>query len=270
MQGIAEQEKTAPTTADRAQIHTKGLWELMKSGRITEEQYIARLVAERIEMSEQIEELRYDPLLEDFLSRRPFYQHLNEVIQSINHNPEPREPNRPFQGAVLLRFDLDDFKKANDESGGGHDFGDKVLQHVGKIIREHARRSKDFYGRPVTEQDQELIQADTKEAATTGRPGGDEIDVLLYDTNRSGATKVAEAIRLGLIDHPLKTPSGQSWYQTVSTGIALIEPGLTSAEVIKRADAAAYWAKKTGKNRTVIWREEMDKEPIILEHKLHS
>lgn len=241
---------------EKEKASLKAFIDKVRSGKITpeeEDQFIHTQAQKVVGLERQNEELLYDPLLEGFLIRRPFNQRLEQVIKDVNNNQaKPRKPGESFKGAVLVEFDLDNFRDAN--SIGGHPFGDEVLKHVAKIIREHVRRSKDIFGRPNEEQD--------KEPGTTGRPGGDEIAAILYDTDRFGATKVVEAIREELMDTPVKTPSGQSWYQTVSIGLAFIEPGqnLTAEEVTKRADIAAYKAKGGGKNQSVIYQEGMTKK----------
>lgn len=134
----------------------------------------------------------------------------------------------------LLMLDIDDFKKINDTYG--HQRGNVVLSKIGKIVLNNVRRS-DF----------------------PARYGGEELSVLLSNSNIEGVKKCAETIR-SLIEKEnyFMTDSGPLKV-TVSIGVAsfpLME--ITSAdEMIKLADAALYEAKRQGKNRVIIFNKEI-------------
>lgn len=128
---------------------------------------------------------------------------------------------RPF---ALLYLDLDDFKPVNDVYG--HKAGDRVLVETGRRIRRHLRR-----------------------VDTVARIGGDEFMVILDDT--SGPFE-AEVVARKLID-ALQAPIALGAH-TVRVGVSIgasFYPlsGITSDELIRRADQAMYDAKSSGKNR---------------------
>lgn len=124
----------------------------------------------------------------------------------------------------LILGDLDHFKRVND--GYGHNVGDIVLQ-------ETARR----LGSAVRAQD------------ALCRWGGEEILMLLPETDLDGAIHLAEKVRLSLADEPMLAGE-DSIPQTISLGVTNCHgrDGIESA--IKRADDALYQAKENGRNRT--------------------
>jgi diguanylate cyclase (GGDEF)-like protein len=122
--------------------------------------------------------------------------------------------------AVML--DLDHFKQVNDVYG--HEKGDEVLAAVGAALRDTLRES-DF----------------------VGRYGGEEFLILLPDTDRAGATVVAETIRAAV--ELVKIPDVERAV-TASLGIAVIpDDAGDSTKLIRTADKALFTAKAGGRNR---------------------
>lgn len=117
--------------------------------------------------------------------------------------------------AVLL-LDLDHFKAYNDEHG--HIAGDRLLQRATAAWRAQLRAS-------------DLL----------GRWGGEEFVVLLPDCAPGRAAQVAGRL-LGAV------PFGQ----TCSAGVAAWRAGQSSTDVVCRADAALYDAKRRGRARAVV------------------
>ena len=121
--------------------------------------------------------------------------------------------------AILL--DLDNFKKLNDNYG--HESGDRALALVGRIIGASIRAS-DF----------------------AARYGGEEVLVLLPDTDREGALLVAEKLR-GEIE---KTELSGIGSITASLGVAVLPTDAVEADdLLRKADRALYIAKQAGRNR---------------------
>jgi diguanylate cyclase (GGDEF)-like protein/PAS domain S-box-containing protein len=127
---------------------------------------------------------------------------------------------RPY-GVALLFVDLDDFKQVNDRFG--HATGDELLVEAGRRLTM-ATRHRDI----------------------VCRFGGDEFAVLLeVPTDRV----VASAITKRIVDafrQPF-TIGNEVVTLGASVGVAMGEPGLSSAELINRADSAMYDAKSETK-----------------------
>jgi diguanylate cyclase (GGDEF)-like protein len=125
----------------------------------------------------------------------------------------------------LLMIDLDQFKAVNDLRG--HLTGDMVLRQVGATLRAVARP--------------EDIPA---------RYGGEEMAMLLTDTDLDGASalalRVLKVLR-ELVHHDAAT--GEAFNVTCSIGLATLSGEDTTADaLIARADAALYAAKAAGRN----------------------
>jgi diguanylate cyclase (GGDEF)-like protein len=120
--------------------------------------------------------------------------------------------------------DLDHFKLINDRHG--HAVGDAVLRAVASVLTEAVR-----------------------EPVFVGRLGGEEFLIVLPETNLEAACQVAERIRVqvSVID------TGR-WFTdlrlTVSLGVTDSNAsGDSEAQMLRRADAALYFAKHGGRNR---------------------
>lgn len=129
---------------------------------------------------------------------------------------------RQDKPCALLMLDVDHFKKYNDAHG--HLAGDEVLVRVSKVIKDAIR----VMDRPV-------------------RYGGEEILVLLPDTDLDGAAEVGERIRGRLAEEFFA--GGRV---TVSIGVAVFpEHGESPEALIMSADSALYEAKHNGRDRVV-------------------
>jgi diguanylate cyclase (GGDEF)-like protein len=117
-------------------------------------------------------------------------------------------------------IDIDDFKQINDREG--HAAGDLVLVHVAQTIKR-----------------------DLRGVDLVARYGGEEFAVVLPETPLQGATVAGERIR--------EQVARANEHVTVSVGAA---EG-ADADILGRADAAMYQAKRTGKNRVVSWQPGM-------------
>lgn len=121
--------------------------------------------------------------------------------------------------AVAL-LDLDGFKEVNDRSS--HAEGDEVLRVVASTLRD-TLRSNDFLA----------------------RYGGDEFVVLLPDATLSSA----ESALRRTVDSVAELPPELSRQVTLSIGVVSIRPHESSSQVLARADASMYEAKRLGGNR---------------------
>jgi len=134
------------------------------------------------------------------------------------HRQEVAKCKRYGAPLSLILMDLDHFKNVNDEYG--HQAGDQVLSSVAEILREAIR-----------------------EADLAARWGGEEMAVLLPETDGEGADVVAEKLRRRIADHPFPAV-GQV---TASFGVATMtgEP----VDLVAAADKALYRSKANGRNR---------------------
>jgi len=127
----------------------------------------------------------------------------------------------------LVMLDIDHFKHVNDTYG--HQAGDKVIEQLAQLLREHARESD-----------------------VAGRYGGEEFGVVLSDTDQAGARIFAERLRQA-VEQLLVQYNSQDIRFTISLGVAdLSAPANDHAELIARADQALYTSKKTGRNRVTV------------------
>jgi diguanylate cyclase (GGDEF)-like protein len=186
---------------------------------------IAAQVAVKIDLGrahQQLNRLATTDGLTGLLNHRTFQHGFNMMLQ--------RESRR--QGSLsLLLCDIDYFKKINDTYG--HPFGDKVLQGVASILGKAARR-----------------------VDLTARYGGEEFALLLEGAGEKGAIKVAARIRKEIENTVFRHVQGPVRV-TISVGLAVSpEHGTDKALLLSRADQALYQAKKQGRNRVVVWRQE--------------
>ncbi len=127
----------------------------------------------------------------------------------------------------LVLFDIDHFKKVNDNFG--HPAGDAVLCHVVKLAQRELRAEDVF-----------------------ARYGGEEFAMLLRGVGPSGAVRAASRIRT-TIEANASQHEGRMISVTVSGGVAsLSETAERSAQtLVGRADARLYRAKHEGRNRMI-------------------
>ena len=164
--------------------------------------------------------LRYDSLT-GLYSRRTF----DEVFVR-----EVERANRYGKELSVLFFDLDDFKQVNDTFG--HLAGDAALEHVARIVMGEIR---------------------TIDIAS--RYGGEEIVVVLPETEKAAAFVVGERIREKVEEMKL-TYNDKIINLTISGGIATLPLDATDTKaLIANADIAVYKAKEEGKNNIVIYSE---------------
>tara|TARA_Y100001968_G_scaffold178107_1_gene163088 strand:- start:5623 stop:6846 length:1224 start_codon:yes stop_codon:yes gene_type:complete len=131
----------------------------------------------------------------------------------------------PYQFSLVL-IDLDHFKAVNDTYG--HVVGDRVLQGCGKALQEVVLRRSDF----------------------CARYGGEEMAVILADCAAEGAMKVAENLRASI--KTVRVKAGKKEIEvTASFGIAEGCDTDLAEDLIGRADAALYIAKRSGRDKVV-------------------
>ena len=124
---------------------------------------------------------------------------------------------------ALLMIDVDRFKGINDRFG--HPAGDRCLAAIAECIARRIRSSDVLF-----------------------RYGGEEFCVLLPRTGEDGARRLAERVRSAV--DALRIPAGEGTVRlSVSLGVAAAVPGDGAVELLAKADAALYRAKRSGRNR---------------------
>ncbi|MCR4279193.1 MAG: GGDEF domain-containing protein [Candidatus Zambryskibacteria bacterium] len=153
---------------------------------------------------------------------------IDQQAETGQHAASQRKERFGFRNLSIIFFDIDHFKKINDEYG--HDVGDMVLKKVASVIQSSLRTGD-----------------------TVARWGGEEIIVSLLGADERDATAKAEEIRqmvgsLIFANMPELTI-------TISAGVASSERGVKVIELEKRADKALYKAKQSGRNQVVMYSE---------------
>lgn len=134
----------------------------------------------------------------------------------------------------VIILDIDHFKKFNDTYG--HLAGDDCLRHVSAVLKKAAARSYDI----------------------VARYGGEEFVLIMPDTEKNGASKLAEQIRKDVEELAIPhSTSETAACVTVSLGVVTVSAtNIPEAEqIIALADEALYEAKLSGRNRIIIKSE---------------
>lgn len=136
----------------------------------------------------------------------------------------------------LVMIDLDHFKQVNDKYG--HPAGDDVLREFGRIIKKQ-KRENDF----------------------VFRYGGEEFSMLLVNTEAADTVHAIDRVRNEFNERIFKSED-LTFQVTFSAGCATYSGN--AKELITSADQALYEAKRTGRNRTVLY----DRSKIRVKRKL--
>ena len=178
--------------------------------------------------------------LEDIIARKKAE---GKLAHLASHDPLTGLPNRTLfndrfdtaiagarrtgQQLAILVIDMDKFKNINDTFG--HNTGDLLLQAVGKRLTDTLRKSD-----------------------TIARMGGDEFFILAAISGTPYAGRIARKI-LNAFQEPFEL-DGNTITITLSIGIALYpQDGKDAQTLEKKADAAMYDAKESGRNRYRIY-----------------
>ena len=173
----------------------------------------------RVKLYQKIQKLAITDGLSGLFVRRYFLKRLREELErSARHNLK----------LAFLMLDIDHFKRCNDSFG--HLTGDVVLKEVA-----------------------DTIKANVREIDLVARFGGEEFSALLPNTDKAGASQVAERIRADIDRHKFSAYDEIIKIE-VSIGVAGFPQDSTKAQaLIDKSDQALYRAKQEGRNRVCVY-----------------
>lgn len=153
---------------------------------------------------------------------------------------------------AVLYLDFDRFKFVNDTLG--HDAGDELLEQIAARLRSALGDGLDDEGAP----------------ALVSRFGGDEFLVLVHESDRDDALRVADRLLEVLgVPYPLR---GRDLHSTASIGVVTSDQcGPDAEEIVRNADVAMYEAKRSGRGRRVVFDRSMQtrlERRVSIEHAL--
>lgn len=182
-------------------------------------------------------------ILRSQLERAHIAATLDNLTQVFNRNAFSRLLEQALQagheGLALVMLDIDHFKQFNDQYG--HPLGDRVLQHVGQLLRE-------------------ALPA----RAIAARYGGEEFCIILRDCfDAANAHAFAEQLRVKIQTLRIKVRRTDEVLDsiTASFGFALAIPNDDLESLLTRADDALYQAKREGRNQV---------NPSLMQTALHA
>jgi two-component system, cell cycle response regulator len=162
------------------------------------------------------------------------HRHLHERLSL-----EVERSQRSGLPLSLLMLDVDHFKQFNDTFG--HPAGDEVLRQLARVLND-TRRANDV----------------------VARYGGEEFAVILVDTAKFTAAKVAERVRERIAGHDFSEAAQRAGNISVSIGVATFpDDGADAEGLVRAADTALYAAKRAGRNRVVLATDAMSSAPSV-------
>jgi diguanylate cyclase (GGDEF)-like protein len=175
----------------------------------------------------KLKELVYKDELTKLYNRRGFKEEAEKFISQIIASKKYQEKRKSFfiKNFSLIVFDIDDFKKLNDEYG--HPAGDEGLKLFSNLILERVRNID-----------------------VVARWGGEEIIIGLVGASENDAYNIADDIREKLEKKEL-IYHRQKIKFTVSGGVASFEEAKDFDHLFDCTDKALYKAKRTGKNKII-------------------
>lgn len=160
--------------------------------------------------------------LSGLLNRRGFEDRADRLLATTSRAGVP--------GAMVVA-DLDHFKSINDSYG--HEAGDRVIRAFAEVLGQAA-----------------------EDRAVIGRLGGEEFAVFIPGANLAAARLYAEGVRAGFAGLSIAA-LGPDRRVSASFGVAQLKAGDSLSDLLRRADAALYQAKKTGRDRVCVAQPEM-------------
>ncbi len=211
-----------------SEAHMKGVLQLV---------CIVRDITERVQAQEKLNIMANYDNLTGLPNRSLFKDRLTQALLRAQRNSTM---------VALLFLDLDRFKTINDTLG--HDAGDKLLQHVAKLLQHAVRKS-----------DTILLKA-SEDEHTVSRLGGDEFTIILEGLNNAEGAAIAAQNIITAFAQPI-TLGEREIFASTSIGIAIYPHDATDQEnLIKSADTAMYLAKDSGRNTFMFYTQDLNSQ----------
>ena len=180
----------------------------------------AAVSIEKVDLQESVQRQAVTDGLTGLFNHRRFQEVMTVEVERCKRFGQP---------LGLLMLDLDDFKQVNDR--WGHVQGDQVLKEVARVLLDTAR-----------------------EIDEPARYGGEELAVVLPQTDLGGTVEFAERLRDRIAALEVPALQGEGTVRiTASVGAAALpdSAAMDKDALVQAADSALYRAKRLGKNRVV-------------------
>ena len=180
----------------------------------------AAIAVQRAKLHEEVQRLAVRDGLTGLFNYSYFHEQLALELTRSKRNGTP---------VTIILMDIDHFKSFNDTYG--HPTGDMLLKRLAEVLGETVRA-----------------------VDLTARMGGEEFAVLLPDTDKAGAHRVAEKLRASIESTEfVGNAAVPVVHRTISLGVASYpEDAKKREELVRRADEALYQAKAKGRNAVVL------------------
>ena len=182
----------------------------------------AELIDELTEYVREFREEANTDALTKLLNRRTFDEVISRALELFEEKQIP---------ISLVMMDIDHFKKLNDTYG--HAAGDEVLREFSNILKRNVRIED-----------------------TVFRYGGEEFAMVAHGDTIEDIKLFVERI-LSEVQNTQVAYEDKKISFSFSAGIERVHPKITKSELIKRADAALYYAKNNGRNQVICFKDEM-------------
>lgn len=193
------------------------LWVLFTTMLLISWAVIRRMVRNMSSLQDSLEWRAWHDMLTRLYNRAALFERAGKALAACQQVDQPLS---------VIQLDLDHFKRINDQYG--HQAGDRVLIHIGRVILNKVRKSD-----------------------IAGRVGGEEFCIVLPETSLEQAKVIAERIRESIFSREILISRNQTLRVSASLGVC-------SSEELQRydfqhlqsiADGRLYQAKQGGRNR---------------------
>ncbi|MEZ2583054.1 cellulose biosynthesis regulator diguanylate cyclase DgcQ [Kluyvera intermedia] len=193
------------------------LWVLFTSMLLISWAVIRRMVRNMSSLQDSLAWRAWHDMLTRLYNRSALFEGAGKALAACQLNGRPMS---------VIQLDLDHFKSINDRFG--HQAGDRVLVHIGRVILNNVRKHD-----------------------IAGRVGGEEFCIVLPETSMEQAVKIAERIRESIYGREILIGKNQTIRVSASLGVC------SSEELVRYdfehlqsvADGRLYHAKKSGRNQ---------------------